>query len=128
MATTYKASRVNLCTPVRKLLVLNNISTVRVVDAINSALGELNITSEDAKNGKGNVTKEAYRTSVNVSIKFKGERNLPLEFDAWHGRIESALKISEFEFGGLPERFAVWLKKFENKNTEQPTPEQPVEA
>ena len=115
-----KPKRINLCGTVRDMLIANNISSVKVVGAINAALGELkHSTSPDAKTGKGTVTKDAYRTGVSVSCKFKGEKNIALEFDTWNSRIEAAEKISAMEFAKLPLRFEAWLGAFTNKDKEK---------
>lgn len=116
MATTYKPTRVNLCKPIREACHRNGISTVALISALNAALGETKLTSEETTNGAGRVTKEMYRTSASVSLKYHGARTKPLEFDAWHSAIERANKIAEFDSVELPDMFKDWLSSFKKQD------------
>ena len=104
-------NRLNLVNPVRVALELGGYSTVRVVNAVNAALGQLEKVSSESKSGNGSVSKGMFKVSETLTIKYKGERNDPLDFDAWHSAIARANKIAEFESVSLPVRFNDWLAK-----------------
>lgn len=104
-------NRLNLVVPVRCALEASGYSTVRVVNAVNAALGQLEKISSESKSGHGSVSKGMFKASETLTIKYKGERNDPLDFDAWHSAIAKAHKIAEFDTVGIPVRFVEWLEK-----------------
>lgn len=107
-----KASRLNLIPSVRRGLLDNGFSTVKVVSAVNAALGELALASETQKSGDGNITKDGYKVTNTVAFKYEGKRTLPLMFDAWHSAQAKAAKIAEMEVVSIPPIFNTWLEKF----------------
>lgn len=124
-----KAQRLNLCTVVRNSILLAGYSSVKVVNAVNAALGALEAHSEEGKLGDGRVTKSEYKVTETVTLKYKGDKaTAPLLFDAWHSAIAKAEKIASFESLVLPGVFIQWLDKFakadksEAKSAEVPAP------
>lgn len=105
------ASRINLVNPVRQALINSGYSTVKVINAVNAALGQLASKGSEAKTGNGSLSKDTYKVSVTSTEKFVGTRTVPLAFDAWHSAIERAHKIAQFECVDLPEVFNEWLEK-----------------
>lgn len=112
-----KAKRLNLCVAVRNSLINMELSTVKVVNAVNSALGELEARSEESKLGDGRVTKSEYKVTETTTSKYAGQKTtLPLLFDAWHSQVAKAEKIASFETIELPGIFKQWLEKFAKAN------------
>lgn len=103
--------RINLIPPIRKALVNAGISTFRVVEAVNAELGKLEATKESAKLGTGSVTKAGYKVTGVVSTVYKGNKTIPLLFDAWHGKVEAAYKVAGFDEIAIPGIFSEWLSK-----------------
>lgn len=114
------AKRLNLCVPVRSALVNSGISTVKVVNAVNAALGALDVKGSDSKTGDGKVSKEGYKVTVTDTTKYAGPKCDPLVFDAWHSAIARAYKVAEFECVDLPTGLTPWL---ESMKAESPAPE-----
>lgn len=124
-----KSNRLNLCVAVRNTLRLGGYSTVKTVNAVNAALGELEVsgTKRNTKLGDGRITKTAYKVTETETIgeTFSGSSaTVPLRFDAWHSAIAKAEKIAAMESVTLPGIFVDWLNGFakceskEEANTE----------
>lgn len=107
-----KPNRLNLCGAVRRSLIAGSISTVKVVSAVNSELGKIELTDSAEKTGDGRVTKQEYKVSVSASFKYTGKRTIPLLFDAWHSAIARAEKIATFDRVDIPGIFSEWLANF----------------
>lgn len=105
--------RINLITCIRVALLDSGYSTVKVVAAVNAALGELKKSKETEKLGSGaaNTKRGQYGVTLSVSQKWEGKLTLPLHFDAWHGAVERANKIAEIDMVSIPSVFLVWLDK-----------------
>lgn len=103
--------RINLCTPVRQALAARNVSTVKVVDAVNAALGQLEAGKVTNRLGDGSVSKTAYSVSHAVTTKFSGKRNMPLDFDAFNGMVAKIEKKFPSFACNIPEQFNEWLDK-----------------
>lgn len=105
--------RINLVTCVRSALIERGISTLQVVNAVNSALGELEKIKSTSKLGQGTVQlkKGTYKVTDTVAAQYQGTMTAPLHFDAWHCKIEAACKVAEIESIGIPEVFNEWLEK-----------------
>lgn len=116
--TIMAASRINLVNPVRVSLINSGYSTVKVVNAVNAALGQLNSKGSEAKTGAGSVSKDIYKVSVSTVEKFTGTKTIPLQFDAWHSAIAKAHKVAEFDCVDLPAEFSPWLEKMKEISTE----------
>jgi hypothetical protein len=105
------AKRYNPCAPIRAALIAGGYSTVKVTNAVNSALGELNATSSESKLGDGRITKTAYKVTESTSTKFEGKADsAPLRFDAWCGVINKANDIASFASVEIPKVFKDWLE------------------
>lgn len=106
------AKRLNLCPAIRAALSDAGYSTVRVVNAVNSALGELSVSSSESKLGDGRITKTAYKVTETTAAKYEGNAaSVPLRFDAWNGAIAKAEKIASFDSVAIPVIFKAWLDK-----------------
>lgn len=89
-----------------------NVSTVKVCDAINAALGELEAGKQTSRLGIGSVSKkQMYGVTESVSTKYVGTCTIPLRFDAWHCAVEKAEKIASTDTVVIPEVFHEWLTK-----------------
>lgn len=109
--------RLNLCTVVRESLLLAGYSTVKTCNAVNSALGELEVsgTRKGLKLGDGRLTKSAYKVTETETITetLSGSSNsIPLRFDAWNSAMAKAEKIAVMVSVVIPVSFAEWLDKF----------------
>lgn len=108
---TMKAKRYNPCAPIRAALIEGGYSTVRITNAVNSALGELAATAEESKLGDGRITKTSYKVTESTSTKYEGKADsAPLRFDAWCGVINKANEIASFPTIAIPGMFTEWLK------------------
>ena len=123
-----KSNRLNLCVTLRNTLLNSGYSTVKAVNAVNAALGDLTIAgSEDkVKMGDGKLTKTAYKVSevTTTTDKYTGSLgNIALRFDAFNAALSKVEKIAEVESITLPEIFVDWLNKFAKaeKSAEQLT-------
>lgn len=123
-----KPNRLNLCNVVRNSLTDAGYSTVKVVSAVNAALGEVEMIGETGKIGDGSVTKSAYKITVSASYKFEGKKTLPLVFDAWHSKVHAAEKIAESDTIAIPGIFKPWLDKFAKSKVEEQPAEQPAQS
>lgn len=104
--------RINLITPVRTALLNSGYSSVKVVAAINSALGELKVAKSTERLGDGSMSRKGkYGVTNVVSEKYEGKYSMPLLFDAWHSKLASAHKVAEFDGIDLPAVFSEWLDK-----------------
>jgi len=112
--------RINLIGCVRAGLETAGLSTVKVVDAVNSALGQLDEVGSESKLGGGSVGKGTYKVSETTQTKYKGALNAPLLFDAWHSAMAKANKIAEIDEVDIPAVFGPWLQKM--KLVEAPAP------
>lgn len=101
--------RINLIACVRSALTAAGLSTVKVVNAVNAALGQLELQGKSDKLGVGSVTKKAYKVTNTVTMKYSGAISMPLLFDAWHCKLEAANKIAEIPAITIPEVFMEWL-------------------
>lgn len=117
--------RYNLCETVRELLVSQGYSTVLVVNAVNSAMGQCEEVKRSAKLGAGSLKKTTYGVSETTTVRFEGERNGALDMDAFNSAVEKiekrlgVLKLAEF-----PASLKDWLEahpafKGEQKSVEQ---------
>lgn len=105
------AKRYNPCAPIRNALLNAGYSTVKVTNAVNSALGELTASTVESKLGDGRITKTEYKVTESTTTKFAGKaESLPLRFDAWCGAMEKANKIASFETVTIPGIFTEWLE------------------
>lgn len=105
------SKRYNPCAPIRNALLNAGYSTVKVTNAVNSALGELSAASAESKLGDGRITKTSYKVTESTSTKYEGKADsLPLRFDAWCGAVEKANKIASFETVEIPGVFKQWLE------------------
>lgn len=105
------AKRYNPCAPIRDALINNGYSTVKVTNAVNSALGELNAVAAESKLGDGRITKTSYKVTESTSTKFEGKADsAPLRFDAWCGAVDKANKIASFTSIEIPTVFKQWLE------------------
>lgn len=119
-----KANRRNFCGPVLCALDDLKVSRMAVLNAVNSALGELESTSEETKTGAGRVTKMDYKVSTTTTAKYIGEKsNAPLLFDAWASAIERANKVAEFDTVSIPAVLKPWLNKFIKSDKPETKPE-----
>lgn len=103
--------RLNLVEPVRTALLNSGVSTVKVVHAVNAALGELERKSSDDKLGAGSLNKLEYKVTNTITEKYKGAKTTPLIFDVWHGKVEACYKVANFDCIDLPPLFSEWLSK-----------------
>lgn len=105
------AKRYNPCAPIRDALIAGGYSTVKVTNAVNSALGELNTTGSESKLGDGRITKTSYKVSESTTTKFEGKADsAPLRFDAWCGAVDKANKVASFTSITIPSVFMTWLE------------------
>lgn len=105
------AKRYNPCAAIRNALHNGGYSTVKVTNAVNSALGELTAKSVESKLGDGRISKTSYSVTEATTTKFTGDlASLPLRFDAWCCAVAKAEKIASFETIQLPGIFVEWLK------------------
>jgi predicted small secreted protein len=109
-----KATRLNLCTPVRLALIAMGVSTVKTVNAVNAALGQLKSVKDEAKLGGSSIQakKETFSVTETESHKYQGKITPPLYFDAWHTAIDKANKLAAFESVDIPKCFREWLANF----------------
>lgn len=115
-----KANRLNLVSPVRQALIAGGFSVVKVVNAVNAALGDLHVELKAEKTGVGRLTnmgekskgEPTYKVGISQSGTAEGKMTLPLLFDAWHGKIEAAHKLCEFDSVTLPKRLSDWVGEF----------------
>lgn len=108
-----KAKRYNPCVPIRNSLLDAGYSTVLVMNAINSALGELEAKKSDSKLGDTRLTKTAFKVRETVTLDYQASTsNIALRFDAWSGIMEKANSIASFETVSIPGIFQQWLDKF----------------
>lgn len=120
------AKRLNLCCAVRTALINSGYSTVKVVDAVNAALNDLQEVDSEAKLGNGSITKATkerpalYKVSETVTTKYRGPISVPLIFDRWHSAIRAAEKIAPFGCVDLPEEFTPWLEKMKEPSKPEP--------
>lgn len=114
-----KASRINLIPSVRRGLINAGYSTVKVVSAVNAALGELANIATTEKAGDGSLTKSSFKVTNTVTFKYEGKRTLPLVFDAWHSKQSQADKIASMEVVEVPSIFHAWLDKFAKADAKQ---------
>lgn len=118
-----KATRLNLITPVRTALKDAGISTVRLVNAVNAALGELKPKSSESKLGDGKIGPKSsgspYKVTETEATKYEGPVNAPLLFDAWHSALAKAEKIATFDTVALPGVLSTWLEKLKAKTPEE---------
>lgn len=108
---TMNSKRLNLIGAVRAGLEAAGYSTVKVVNAVNSALGQLQETGSESKLGDGKAGKGTYKVSESTVTKYAGEINEPLRFDAWHSAVTKANKIAEMDSVAIPAVFGPWLQK-----------------
>ena len=120
--------RINLVSCVRAALIEQGISTVKVVDAVNSAIGGLEAIKATDKLGAGSVTKKAYKVTHAVSTQYGGKITMPLLFDAWHSKIEAACKVAVFDTVGIPAVFKDWLAKMAKTEKTEADVEENVET
>lgn len=104
------AKRLNLIGCVRAALEQAGYSTVKVVNAVNSALGQLDVIGSESKLGTGSVSKKGYRVSESTTTKYSGAVNVPLHFDAWHSAMAKADKVAEMDTVSIPAVFTAWLQ------------------
>jgi len=115
-----KAERINLCSVVRASLIAAGYSTVKVVGAVNSALGELKAAKETARAGDGKHNKRMeFSITESVTTKYTGKLTTPLLFDEWHSQIAKAEKIAKFDSVSVPPVFTQWLDKFAKGKAEE---------
>lgn len=118
-----KSNRLNLCVSLRNTLTELGYSTVKAVNAVNAALGELKVTGtkETVKMGDGRITKTQYKVTETETIAetyAASSGNIALRFDAFNSQLAKLEKIAELGsvdgFGSiaLPETFTSWLDKF----------------
>lgn len=120
-----RVERLNLCLPVRSAIEAMGASTVRVVNALNAAIGQMKQVG-DGKVSGGNIsaTKKKFTTSEGLTFKYEGKRgSMPLEFAAWHDIVARANKLHEFETIGIPSVFNEWLAKFKPQAETQTEPQ-----
>lgn len=108
-----KAKRYNPCAPIRNSLLNAGYSTVLVMNAVNSALGELEAKKSDSKLGDTRLTKTAFKLRETVTLDYEASTsNIALRFDAWSGVLEKANTVASFETVAIPGIFGQWLDKF----------------
>lgn len=95
----------------RAALIERGVSTVRVCDAINSALGALEIEKRKVSLGAGSITKRNYSVTETEARKYGGARNVCLDFDAFNGMVEKLEKKFPTFSLTIPEQFHSWLDK-----------------
>lgn len=105
----------NFCPVIRASMAKNKLSTVKVLNACNSALGELDKsgTKSTLKQGAARVTKTAFKISEAETITdtFTGDSSsVPLRFVAWQAAIEKAEKIASFNYVEIPKTFLEWMQ------------------
>lgn len=107
------AERINLCQSVRTSLVASGYSSVRVVNAVNSAIGELSRADKPDKLGPGraSIKRGQYKVAGSVGYQLEGKLTMPLWFDSWHSAIEKAEKVAPFDSVAIPQMFEEWLNK-----------------
>lgn len=125
--------RLNLCSVIRHACIEAGYSTVKIIGAVNSALGDLEVTKEKATTKNSLVTKQTknkaslFRINQAVSLSYETENiSLPLRFDAWNTLVErmesDSMKtvgtIEHLKMMPLPHVFTEWLDKFAKKDTE----------
>lgn len=120
-------TRANFCASVRNALGNLGYSYYRVLNACNSALGQMvkvkqgENKTKDVKVGKATKTKQA-TINVNLtpgSIKFQSAVNAPLLFVAWNDAVANVQKIATTPVE-IPVIFQDWLKSKDFKpNTEE---------
>lgn len=114
------ARRINLIGCVRAALEAAGISTVKVVNAVNAKLGQLDCVGTESKLGHGRVGKSLYKVSESTTSKYQGEIDIALRFDAWHSAMAKADKIGEMDNCYIPVAFSAWLQSMKEK---APAPE-----
>lgn len=90
-------------------------STVKTVEAINSALGRLNKTrSSIPKLGESNISKDKFGVSLALGTeRFEGKLNPPLLFDAFNSGVKRLEKlVGVIPMFPLPECLREWLDGF----------------
>jgi hypothetical protein len=121
----------NFCIPVRNGLVNAGYSSVKVLNACKSALGEMKIKKQgDDKRGamRVNVKKDmSLNTMQPGSVTFQGSASVPMTFIAWNDAMEKAHKIAGMESVSIPDTFTEWLK-FAHKDKEVLAPVEPAKA
>lgn len=115
-----KATRLNLIPVVRSALWDAGYSSVKVVNAVNSALGELTNPVVEHTLGDGKVKSKGEHYSVTESIKeaYTAKMTPPLLFDAWHSGVQKLQKIASVDTIGIPPVLVVWLDKFAKGESE----------
>src|SRR6266496_1163004 len=105
----------NLCEPVRLCLTALGVSTVAVVNAINSALGDMGLIESDGKLGNATVKAKAglVRQRENIGNVYEAKRNAPLDFKSFNDSIQRTVKLfPSFTLATLPVEFDGWIAKF----------------
>jgi hypothetical protein len=111
------AKRINLIGCVLAGLADAGYSSVKVVSAVNSELGRLQVGKggSEAKLGDGRLTKSEYKVTESLgSTAWHGKRSPGLEFDAWHSAIAKANKIGEMDKVPIPTVFTTWLQSMKS--------------
>lgn len=105
----------NFCPVIRASILKEKLSTVKVLNACNAALGELDKsgTKSTLKQGAARVTKTAFKISEAETITdtYAGDSSsIPLRFVAWQAAIEKAEKIAAFDNVAIPATFLEWMQ------------------
>lgn len=112
-----KSQRLNLCQSFRNSLIEHGYSTVKIVNAVNAALGELDKsgTKQSEKLGDGRLTKTAYKVTETTTIAetYSGNASsIPLRVDVFNSQLAKLEKVAVFENAPLPPVFCEWFDKF----------------
>ena len=121
MNTTIQTKLISFSGPVTSLLNVQGISVVSLLNSVNAALGNLQLTDSNAKMGNARSIAKGtgIRQSENITLRFEGSSNVSLRFKVFNDQIAKLTKeFPSFELAQFPAEFSAWLAK--HKATEAP--------